>query len=436
MKKKKLLILAYDFPPYISVGGLRPYAWFKYLDKEKWDITVVTRFWDKDVVNAVDCVKPTSIKKVQHAIEPEGEVYRIPFTPNFRDKILLKYGFNKFVLLRRILSFFVDLLKHYFFLFDKYSEIYKVSDKLLSTEKYDVILATGEPFVLFKYGHLLSKKHKVKWVADYRDGWTTNQKKEKLSKPEFILNEVFKTLEKKYMSNVSLITTAAPSYKKALLELFPATPMEVVFNGYLEDQSVFEMIQKSNLKPDVFEISYVGTLYPHQKVELFLEGVKLLVKELGLKKGQISIKFIGMNFYDRQKERVLNYSDELKEVIHFTDKLNFYDLHCELQKASILLLLTKQHLDWLNAKIFDYILSNKRVMIAENDLGIMEEILKDVNNSSSFCNNSNEVYLELKNAYLEFQDKGYLSNTNSNLEHYTRRYQTQILADLLLAVSD
>ena len=434
MEKKKLLILAYDFPPYISVGGLRPFAWFKYLDQEKWEITVVTRFWDKEVVNAVDCVKPTSIKKVHFTNEPEGAVYRIPFAPNFRDKILLKFGFSKFVLLRRVMSFFIDLLKHYFFQFDKYSEIYKVSDQLLSENKFDVILATGEPFVLFKYAHLLSAKHNVKWVADYRDGWTTNQKKEKLSKPEFILNEVFKILEKKYMSNVSLITTAAPSYKKELLKLFPTKAMEVVFNGYLEDHSVFDMIQKSNIKPDFFEISYVGTLYPHQNVELFLEGVKLLVEELDLKKGQIIVNFIGMNFYERQKERVLSYSDELKEFIKFTDKLNFYDLHSELQKASILLLLTKKHLDWLNAKIFDYILSNKRVMIAENDLGIMEEILKDVNNTASFCNNSQDVYLELKEAYLEFQDKGYLSNTNTNLEHYTRRYQTQILADLLLGV--
>lgn len=434
MEKKKLLILAYDFPPYISVGGLRPFAWFRYLDKEKWEITVVTRFWDKEVVNAVDCVKPTSIKKVQYSKELEGDVYRIPFTPNFRDKILLKYGFSKFVLLRRVLSFLIDLLKHYSFQFDKYSEIYRVSDQLLSENKFDVILATGEPFVLFKYAHLLSAKHNVKWVADYRDGWTTNQKKEKLSKPEFVLNEVFKKLEKKYMSNVSLITTAAPSYKKALLKLFPNTPMEVVYNGYLEDYSVFNMIQKSNLKPDFFEISYVGTLYPHQNIELFLEGVRLLVEELGLKKEQIIVNFIGMNFYERQKERVFSYSDELKEFIKFTDKLNFYDLHCELQKSSILLLLTKKHLDWLNAKIFDYILSNKRVMIAENDIGIMEEILKDVNNTASFCNNSQDVYLELKKAYFEFQDKGYLSNKNSNLENYTRRYQTQILADLLIEI--
>ncbi|MDY0217231.1 MAG: hypothetical protein RBS19_09780 [Bacteroidales bacterium] len=26
---EKVLILAYDFPLYVSVGGLRPYSWYK-----------------------------------------------------------------------------------------------------------------------------------------------------------------------------------------------------------------------------------------------------------------------------------------------------------------------------------------------------------------------------------------------------------------------
>ena len=30
---KKVLILAYDFPPYVSVGGLRPKAWLDYLSE-------------------------------------------------------------------------------------------------------------------------------------------------------------------------------------------------------------------------------------------------------------------------------------------------------------------------------------------------------------------------------------------------------------------
>ena len=369
MSKKKVLILAYDFPPYISVGGLRPYAWFNYFDKSQFELTVVTRFWDKDVINAVDCVKPTSINEVELRKESDGDVYRIPFKPNLRDKILLKYGFKKFVLFRRILSFLIDSLKHQFFYFDKYKELYYTADNLLNKQQFDYIVVTGEPFVLFKYGYLLSKKHHVKWIADYRDGWTTNQKKEKMSKAEFVLNELFKRYEKKYISNVSLLTTAAPSYKKELKKLFPNKTMEVVYNGYLEDQEVFEIIQNAPVEKEKLIVTYVGTLYAHQKVELFFQGALKLIREYSLKPSEFEIRFVGMNFYQRQKDRVLSFSEELNNHIVFTDKLDFKHLHIELQKSSVLLLLTKKNLDWLNAKIFDYILSDKRVMLVENDYG-------------------------------------------------------------------
>jgi hypothetical protein len=45
---KKLLILAYDFPPYVSVGGLRPYNWFKYLKEFGVEPIVVTRQWGNE----------------------------------------------------------------------------------------------------------------------------------------------------------------------------------------------------------------------------------------------------------------------------------------------------------------------------------------------------------------------------------------------------
>jgi len=40
---KRVLILAYDFPPYVSVGGLRPYAWYRYLHEFDVFPIVVTR---------------------------------------------------------------------------------------------------------------------------------------------------------------------------------------------------------------------------------------------------------------------------------------------------------------------------------------------------------------------------------------------------------
>jgi hypothetical protein len=45
-KMKKVLILAYDFPPYVSVGGLRPHAWYNYLKEFGVEPIVVTRQWE------------------------------------------------------------------------------------------------------------------------------------------------------------------------------------------------------------------------------------------------------------------------------------------------------------------------------------------------------------------------------------------------------
>ena len=55
-KMKKVLILAYDFPPYVSVGGLRPHAWYKYLKEFGVEPIVVTRQWENVHGNHLDYI--------------------------------------------------------------------------------------------------------------------------------------------------------------------------------------------------------------------------------------------------------------------------------------------------------------------------------------------------------------------------------------------
>ena len=78
---------------------------------------------------------------------------------------------------------------------------------------FDLIIASGEPFILFKYANKLSRKHNTPWVADYRDGWTTNQEDKTLSFQEKVMLNFYKRKEANYLKNVKLITTASPSYK-------------------------------------------------------------------------------------------------------------------------------------------------------------------------------------------------------------------------------
>ena len=430
MEKKKVLILAHDFPPYVSVGGMRPYGWFKYLNKEKYEVTVITRSWNEKVISALDCIRPSSNKAVISEVLEAGIVYRVPYFPNLRDRIILKFGLNKLVFIRRILSFFIDLFKHSFFFFDSSKEIYKQADKILQEEVFDFIIATGEPFILFKYAHLLSKKHQVKWIGDYRDGWTTNQRKAALSITEKVLLKNYRVKELKYVRSASLITTAAQDYKVELQKFIQNKEIKVILNGFITDKN--ELLEnKSSIKK--FEISYLGTLYGHQNVGLFLQGVEAFLIESKLSTDEFQINFIGMDFYREQKERVLNSSNFVVPYLNFTEKIPFNELPQIIKNTSLLLLLSKKDMNWLNAKIFDYLLFNRRVLFIGNDYGILEKLLIESENTSIYADEVSAIHSELNKVYEEFKQKSFLANENNSAKvfQYSRENQTKYLEEYL-----
>jgi hypothetical protein len=87
---KKLLILAYDFPPYVSVGGLRPYNWLKYLREYGIEPIVITRQWSNKYGNALDYIAPitTSETIIEHT--DFGKIFRTSLKPTFSKHLLLK----------------------------------------------------------------------------------------------------------------------------------------------------------------------------------------------------------------------------------------------------------------------------------------------------------------------------------------------------------
>ena len=179
---RRALILAYDFPPYNSIGGQRPYSWFKFLKEFEWEPIIVTRHWDENIQSPVDYVKPSKNQEETYTKGQEGIVIRALFRPNLRDKMLIKFGFKKFSLFRKTLTFLYQLSEFFSPVLDNKINIYKSADGYLQQNNVDLIIATGEPFVLFKYAKQLSRKHNTPWIADYRDGWTTNYNRSKFEK--------------------------------------------------------------------------------------------------------------------------------------------------------------------------------------------------------------------------------------------------------------
>jgi hypothetical protein len=171
---KKILILAYDFPPYVSVGGLRPYSWYKYLHEYGVHPVVITRQWSNKFGNYLDYIAPGESDDTIVETLNDSTLIKTPYRPNLANKLMIKHGESKFKFIRKLISGFYEISQFILPIGPK-SNLYFEAKKYLSSNKVDVIIATGDPFILFGYASKLSKKFKTPWIADYRDPWSKKQ---------------------------------------------------------------------------------------------------------------------------------------------------------------------------------------------------------------------------------------------------------------------
>ncbi len=82
-----VLILAHDFPPYVSVGGLRPYSWMKYLPAYDIHPVIVTRNWNDEQTDPNSFIRPSTIQTVEQLDEEGHTLIKTPFRPNFAHRL-------------------------------------------------------------------------------------------------------------------------------------------------------------------------------------------------------------------------------------------------------------------------------------------------------------------------------------------------------------
>lgn len=424
---KKVLILAYDYPPNQSVGALRPYSWAKYFFKFGIYPVVITRHWDDEIEVQADCIKPSLENNIEIIENFSNTIIKVPFKPNLRDKLLINNDKSKFKFIRKTFTFFYVFARYLSSFFDNISPIYDAADNYLKENQCDIIIATGEPFILFKYAHILSKKYNIPWIADYRDCWSTKLVKDNYDKLSWIIYKTFyKRLEKIYTKNSMFITTASQTYKQNIEKLIPNKEIHVILNGFFQE-TIDEVIDVEQNR-EIFTIAYAGCIYPHQPVKQFLDGyANFIKKNNGIKTKCI---FYGLDFYTDIKEEVLNYYPELKKYIITTPKIPYKDLLINLKKSNLLLLLSKKGANWLNAKVFDYIAVNRKIILFKSDKSILESIITQTE-SGVFCDTTADLEILLDNYYKIFTKNKCIENDTINALEFSRENQTKKFADII-----
>lgn len=414
---KKLLILAYDFPPYNSIGAQRPFSWFNYLKEFGWEPIVVTRHWNDSIKNGIDYIKPSSKQKVEIEETEYGTIIRAPFKPNLRDKLLIRFGFDRFALLRRMLSLFYKMMEFHLSIFDNRTSIFKAANEYLKNHKVDAIIATGEPFILFKYASQLSKKYFIPWVADYRDGWSTNYNRSKFDRI------FYQNIEKRLLKTTSCITTVSKAFSQQLKALSEKSVF-VVYNGFFAEK--FDKLIPTSPK-EKFVISFAGTLYPYQPIELFAEGLRILFKQGTYK---IKVQLIGVDFYPEQAQRIKQCLAGLPVLIESTNRLPHNEALLKLSDSHLFLLPASANHAQIYAKVFDYLALTKPILLFKNDHGELAEIIEEVN-AGFVADSAEEIANIVYNLYNEWQQSGNVKCHSKNIEQYSRKEQTKKLTILL-----
>ena len=435
---KKLLILAYDFPPYVSVGGLRPYNWYRYLKEFGVEPIVVTRQWGNVHGNQLDYIAAGESDKTIVEQTAFGTILKTPYTPNFANRLLLKHGEKKYALARKSVSAYYEFAQFLKPVGPK-AELYRAAREYLQNNKVDAIIATGDPFVLFSYASKLSEEFGIPWIADYRDTWVQDK-----TGYGNIFTKSWNTLfEKRIIKSASKITTVSHFIRKQLENNIRSKEYEIILNGFNPDA-----IDKSvgiNQNNDVFTIDFAGSIYNWHPIELFLE----VCSEFLSTEKSFQINFYGLNNPEKLTDLLDKKFSNLKKHITVFPKIENEQLVQILAKANVFLLFNDYSI--LGTKIFTYlgikrkilfcfsddleslILKKKHFNLTEIDSEskhLQADLIKETN-SGVIVKDAAHLGEVLQELYTEFQTTGKIACASVGVEKYSRKIQVEKLAELV-----
>lgn len=379
-------------------------------------VTVVTRKWERPVKSFTDMHFTTS--EETEILDKEGfTVHAVPYIANRRDQLLTD---NKSVFYRKLLSIKELLLQPMHLETCPFSNMYGEARKICRSQKVDIIVVSGNPFIQFKFGYLLNREFGIPWIADYRDAWTTSEINRMDKGSLFGLFEKYeRPFEKKWVRSASLITASSSSIGNSV-EAITCVKSIPVYNGF--DEFLFDGLDNIEKYPE-FTITYVGTLYQGQNIEVFLDGFKAFIQKTG---STPKLLFPGLALNKEQHERIKSALLGFENYYQVTERIPHEEI-LEMEKRSHLLL----HVAWkgfkgiIASKIYEYIGSGTPILICPGDDGDIDKIVRS-SESGTICDTSEQV--------VEFLERVYAARSGSekvipasSIEQYTRQTQARIL---------
>jgi len=397
-KRFHIALVTAWYPPRKSVAVNRMLAFTRYLDADKFDITVVAMLEGQELRDETNG---------NIHVYREADNQRIPFLKHnhaeHRFKHLVKVVWN--VAVRKLVP-----LPHKAWL----NSVTKRLTTIHSSQRIDIVISSFSP-VEAHLGALkfLKNNPDIPWIADMRDEMSTNPQipestRKRLKHAERLINQRAQ----------AITTVSAPILEDMKRIMFHVTMFEEIRNGY--DHDIKAQIKYNQ----VFTMAYAGTFYGPRKPHTFFEGLRLFLNETPCK---VKVQFIGTHH---------NFSipidfQEFCEFIPPVSNNEAVQLMANAD-ATLLILNELERKGVYSGKIFDYISVLKPVIAILDPTDVAADLV--VETKSGFISNFNnpeEIKLAIESAYTLWKSKTPMQMEFEKIEGLHRKHQVKKLEGLI-----
>ncbi|MBV5283938.1 MAG: glycosyltransferase [Paludibacter sp.] len=421
---KKVVVVAYAFPPVGGGGVQRPTKFVKYLREFGWEPVVVTvanpsvPLLDdsllKDIPSGVKIyhartLEPSYSSKQQFGSSSGGGV-------SARIKAWLK-GRLASVLLPDVQVLWWPGL------------VIKLIE-VIRTERPDCLFVTAPPFSSFVPVVALGRFFNIPVIVDFRDEWSFSRHQWEHAVKSPLAFWLDKILERYVVRNCTGLVSVNASYIKSLSTAYPELDLAkttVITNGFDEDD--FKDIPITPRVDDRLTIVYAGTVWNGNSLEPFVKALKKLILD-----NPMLVEKLKVSVYGRVVDSQLMYLQD--PVLADTITLFGYQNHSTVLKEMFnadVLLLSMTALPGAEkiilGKVFEYVATGNHIL-AIAPTGETRDILEQnyANLSVASPDDVDEIYSIL--IRLTKPDHTINKLSRSNLGKFTRSQLSRQLAEM------
>jgi hypothetical protein len=418
--RKKILFVAYTFPPIPYGGTFRALRLCRGLSEQDIECHVITIKEYADIPNDYDL-----LTKVPDSVH----VHRTPIIdPWRRYQSFKKQQTGKFW--PRVVNKLISLLllpitfPDHMLLWVPFAVLR--ARQVIKKHNIDTVLVSSPPDSSQLVGLILKKLYKVHWLADFRDPIYGNVAQINMINPTHVLDRLQKNLLVKYdrliATSADVLIANTETHAGTLRKYYGCTNVHVIRNSF----DSIDFLNNNVEKYPELTISHVGSIYGKRNPNILFSAINLLAAECAPETLRLKVIFIGLggNSISENIERhgVCDYVTVKDQVPHHEA--------IETMRRSHLLLLIKATGKWsqgqIPGKFFEYIGSRNPILcvgpkesevadiIRENDLGYIVE------------DNQEEMLNIMRGVYRQFNEKGSLPTP---LDVQTEPFSSKAMVD-------